>query len=98
MSPDEWKNFINEHSETVDWTDERLKKITRLRLLSDPGFPMWDVSYCMGELHDGTKVWVHLPFDQLPRKNTTAAIIKYAKRDGIYAKGLGILSGISTVI
>lgn len=33
---------------TVDWTSKRLKKITRLRLLSDPGFPMYDVSYCYG--------------------------------------------------
>lgn len=30
--------------ETVDWTEPGLE-ITRLRLLSDPGFPLLDVSY-----------------------------------------------------
>ena len=42
----------------VYWDDPRLKRITRLRLLSDPGFPLWDVSYCYGVLHDGTTGFV----------------------------------------
>jgi len=29
---------------TLDWTSPDLAKITRLRLLSDPGYPAWDVS------------------------------------------------------
>ena len=36
------------HSEPIDrtvyWTEPNLK-ITRLRLISDRGFPYWDVSY-----------------------------------------------------
>lgn len=80
--------------ETVPWTEKGLK-VTRLRLLSDPGFPAWDVSYCHGELEDGTKVHVELPFSQLPKKRITSAIIAHAKRDGVYAKGLGILDAIS---
>jgi hypothetical protein len=30
--------------ETVNWTEPGLT-ITRFRLLSDPGFPFWDISY-----------------------------------------------------
>lgn len=83
--------------DTVDWTTKGLR-VTRLRLLSDPGFPAWDVSYCHGIL-DGKHVDVQLPFDQLPKYkgSITKHIIEYAKKDGVYAKGLGILSCISTL-
>ena len=74
----------------VPWTAEGLK-ITRLRLLSDIGFPFWDVSYCHGVIN-GEPVEVMLPFDQLPKKNRNRAIVKYAIKNGVYAKGLGILS------
>lgn len=87
----------------VDWTEPGLK-VTRLRLLSDPGFPMWDVSYCEGELN-GQPVRVSLPFDQLPkgkdgkgRGRMIGAILEHARRDGVYARGLGILDNISTLI
>lgn len=82
--------------ETVEWTDPQLARVTRLRLLSDPGFPVWDVSYCFGQLKNGAHVRVSLPFDQLPKGGITRAIIAYAKRDRVYAKGLGVLSAIST--
>lgn len=81
---------------TVDWTTPGLK-VTRLRLLSDPGHPVWDVSYCHGEL-DGQPVDVQLPFSDLPKRGVAAAIIKHAKRDKVFAKGLGILDNISTLI
>jgi hypothetical protein len=89
---------VHENYIIVEWTDPRLAKIERLRLLSDPGFPMWDVSYCYGRLRDGTAVKVDLPFDQL-RKNRkiNAQIVAYAQRDGVYAKGLGIFNAISTL-
>lgn len=82
--------------DSVDWTAKGLYVI-RLRLLSDPGFPVWDVSYCHGIL-DGKKVNVRLPFDQLPRRGMARAIVSYAKRDGVYAKRLGILDNISTLV
>jgi len=80
---------------TVGWTDRDLSRITRLRLLTDPGFPFYDVSYCWGVLHGGTKVEVRLPFDQLPRKNMRGAIIEAAKRDRVYASGLGVFDALS---
>jgi len=89
------ESVTHQIEETVDWTTPGLK-ITRLRLLSDPGFPMWDVSYCNGEL-DGKPVAVQLPFSQLPKRRVANEIIKYAKADGVYAKGTGILGAISTL-
>lgn len=80
----------------VDWTEKGLR-ITRLRLLSDPGFPLWDVSYCHGELN-GEKVHVELPFSQLPKLRMSATIVQYAQRDGVFAKGLGIFEALSTLI
>lgn len=79
----------------VCWMTDGLK-ITRLRLLSDPGYPMWDVSYCDGEL-DGEDVKVQLPFNELPKRNRNGVILAHAKRDGVFAKGLGIFAAISTL-
>lgn len=81
--------------DSVSWKEPGLK-VTRLRLLSDPGFPAWDVSYCHGIL-DGRHVDVELPFSQLAKYRTTISkqIVAYAKRDGVYAKRLGILDAIS---
>ncbi len=95
----------------VDWTTPGLK-VTRLRLLSDPGFPFWDVSYCWGILPNKERVRVQLPFSQLDRgvrRNTPFSkgkkvpsiaqqIIEHAKRDNVYAKGLGILDNLSTLV
>lgn len=77
----------------VDWTTEGLE-ITRLRLLSDPGFPVWDVSYCHGVL-DGRYVNVRLPFSQLPKRNMKSALYNEARRSGKFIKGL--FSSISTL-
>lgn len=90
----------------VDWSDKDLAKVTRLRLLTDPGLDFWDVSYCHGILKDGTPCRVSLPFNQLKRTtrhmghvvfqpSVAAQIIEHAKRDGVYAKGLGILDCVS---
>ena len=82
--------------ETVDWTTDGLV-ITRLRLLSDPGFPAWDVSYCHGLLN-GRHVDVRLPFSQLPKYGKggmKAALYAEAKKTGKFIKGL--FSSFSTL-
>lgn len=82
--------------DTVDWTEPGLE-ITRLRLLSDPGFPLWDVSYCHGVLK-GRHVNVRLPFSQLPKYGKgglKAALYDEAKATGKFIKGL--FSAISTL-
>jgi len=84
-------------SRACSWDDPELAKIVRLRLLSDPGYPVWDVSYCYGELTDGTLVSVSLPFSQLPKRGTNQAIVKAAIEDRVYATKLGIFDAISTL-
>lgn len=82
---------------TVDWTEPHLR-ITRLRLLSDPGFPIWDVSYCHGKLaHTGELVRVELPFSQLPKRGYRRAIVQHAIACGVHAGRLGALDNISTL-
>ncbi len=86
---------------TVDWATPGLR-ITRLRLVSDPGFPLWDVSYCHGML-DGKHVDVDLPFSQLPKgrdpktgkSRLYAALYAYAKKSGRFINGL--FDSISTL-
>lgn len=78
---------------SVPWDAEGLT-ITRLRLLSDPGHPVWDVSYCHGRL-DGEPVVVELPFDQLPKRGMKGALYKHAQATGRFIKGL--FDGISTL-
>lgn len=85
---DERKN-----ARTVDWTEEGLE-ITRLRLLSDPGFPFWDVSYVHGMIGK-EHVNVRVPFSQLPKRGMKASLYKEAKETGQFIKGL--FSSISTL-
>jgi len=68
-----------------------LAKITRLRLVTDVGFPWFDVSYCYGELKDGTPVRVQLPYHQFSRKFLKRDLVQMCKERGLYAKGLGLL-------
>lgn len=82
-------------AQTVDWTEKGLR-VTRFRVLTDPGFPMYDVSYCHGIL-DGNHVDVELPFSQLEKRRWKSEILSHAKRDGVYAKGLGIFDAISAL-
>lgn len=82
--------------DSVSWTEPGLV-ITRLRLLSDPGFPVWDISYCYGILN-GRHVDVELPFSQLPKYGKggfKSALYKEAKATGKYIKGL--FDSISTL-
>jgi hypothetical protein len=96
--PDSWQKYLDTFAdESVDWSDAQLAEITCLRLLSDRGYPVWDVSYCHGRLKDGTNVRVRLPFYQVPKRGMSRFIVECAKKEGVYAKGLGILSNISTL-
>ena len=89
---DQWAD-----ARTVDWREPHLC-VVRLRLLSDPGLPFWDVSYCHGILcHTKEHVRVELPFSQLNKRGIRGQIVAWAKSEGVYARGLGILDNISTL-
>lgn len=79
------------------WTDPNLKRITSLYLVKtvDDRYEIhYRVGDCTGETQDNEKVLVMLPFTRLPALYLSA-IVRYAKRAGVYAKGLGILDNIT---
>jgi hypothetical protein len=78
---------------SVCWTTPKLE-ITRLRLLSDPGYPEWDISYCHGTLN-GYHVDVRLPFSSLPKRKMKTFLYDEVKKTGCYIEGL--FSSISTL-
>jgi hypothetical protein len=86
--------YFGSISETISWDTPGLR-IDRLRLISDPGFPLWDVSYCTGRLSDGTVCNVNLPFSQLPKRGMRQALYAHAKRSGQFIDGL--FQAISTL-
>lgn len=71
--------------------DPRLERITRLRLLTEPGYPYFDVSYVYGVLKDGTHVRLSGAPSHLGRKTIKRDLIAWAKEEKAYAKGLGLL-------
>jgi hypothetical protein len=82
--------------EHVKWTDKRLDKITSLQItLIDYGY--YIVSQCEGHLKTGERVYVSLPFNKLPRWGLRYAITEFAKRDNVYAKGLGIFDSLEII-
>lgn len=84
-------------AETLDLEDPRLVRVTRLRLLSEPGYPMWDLSYCYGATADGTPVRVSLPVSRFPKSGLSRALVQMAKDAGRYGKGMGLLDAVSTL-
>lgn len=78
--------------DTVDFTDHRLVEIIRLRLVTDPGFPMYDLSYCYGVLADGRYVRVDLPRFQFDKRNLTGDLIAMCREAGVYGKKLGLFN------
>jgi hypothetical protein len=89
---DQWRD-----ARTVDWAEPHLR-VVRFRLLSDPGLPFWDVSYCLGVLaHTDEHVRVELPFSQLPKRGWKRAVVEHAIRDGVHAARLGMFDNASTL-
>jgi hypothetical protein len=96
--------WIRENANTtVGLGHPDLVEITRLRLLSDAGFPYWDISYCYGllkatdEFPHGVPVRVLLDVYQLPKRGYRRVLVELAKASGKYAKGIGLLDNISTL-
>lgn len=76
----------------LKWDSPDLARITVLQLVKSAD--CYRVAYCSGETAEGGKVLVLLPFTKLPRKGLRYAIVKYAKRAGVYAEGLNIFDAI----
>lgn len=70
-------------------------KISRVRLLTENvgGRILCDVSYIHATLPDGTTVNVRNGIDNLtPRFRLKAEMIAWAKREGVFAKGIDLLN------
>lgn len=97
------------HARTVYWTTPGLR-VTRFRIISDPGFPLWDVSYCHGYIGD-EPVIVDLPFSQLAKHSFRyrkkdgsiglggwkAHLNAWGKKEGVNVWRLGIIENVSTL-
>ena len=83
---------------TVDWTDERLARVTTLCLGSHPGLSWFDVVSCFGELQSGAGCLVRLPFEQLQKGRERVTIVRHAKEAKVFAGSLGLLEAITYVI
>jgi len=89
--PDGYHEAVTKNlAETVELDDPRLARIVRLRLVTDPGFPFFDLSYCHGQLRDGTFVRVQLPQFQFSKRELNRELIAMCKAAGVYGKALGI--------
>lgn len=66
-------------------------RVTRVRFLSEG--PLCDLSYVHGVTPDGTlHALVGVDFPSLtPKRLRKARLIEWAKREGVYAKGVGLL-------
>lgn len=77
-------------------SDPDLVSVDRIRLVTSPGFPMWDVSYVWGTLKNGKHVRVEFVDGtwQFPKRkgiSLKGLMIAEAKKAGRFAKGLGML-------
>lgn len=65
-------------------------RIDRLRIFKESG--RVDVSYIIGVLPDGRRVPIHVGVENfIPRRAFKGALIEWAKAEGVYAKGVGLL-------
>lgn len=84
------KDYHEEELEYIGWEELRdVKgiKAERIRFLSDPGFPYWDLSYFHIRI-DGKKFEVlGSPFGQVPKKGFKSYIYKVLRNQGIFIDG-----------
>ena len=87
--------YHNRMHTSVDMTLRQLADarghITRLRILSDRGSRYADISYCHGELPDGTPVRVYNVPSGLNYYRLKNGLLEWAKGEGVFAKGVGLL-------
>lgn len=77
--------------------DTRVVRITRVRLVGwTRGFPQWDLSYCLGELADGTQIRVDLGRYRFTTRYR-AELVEACKQAKRFGKNLGIFEAISTL-
>tara|TARA_R100000654_G_scaffold21377_1_gene43092 strand:- start:120 stop:578 length:459 start_codon:yes stop_codon:yes gene_type:complete len=66
--------LTDEERERPIWARSTFSKFLRVRLISDVGFPFWDLSYCFVELVDGSRI--RLGSYQVPGANGFGQFVK----------------------
>jgi hypothetical protein len=95
---DDFGAFLDTLQGTVELADPELVKITRLRLIgASREYPFWDLSYCYGQLKDGTNVRVELGAYRFGRYSYKKELVELCKKAGRFGKGMGIFDAISTL-
>lgn len=86
-----------DHGKPVPLSHPDLVKITRFRLLGwdERSFPYLDLSYCYGEMRDGTPVRVQLDRYQFTKRRWKTEVVEMCKRAGKYGKAMGIFDAFS---
>lgn len=76
----------------VSLKDERLVSVDRIRLLTDPGFPRYDISYVWGTLKDGRHVRIaDWELGTIVKGRPIGSqLFAACKKLGVYGKGLGM--------
>lgn len=91
-----WENF-EEDAITLAELQARGGRISRLRFLTEAGYPYMDVSYVQGVLPNGRNVSINIQGDcSRIRKGRGSEpyisdLITWAKDEGVYGKGIGML-------
>lgn len=82
------------HEDITEWNvalgDPRVKRVVRLRLLTEPGYPYYDISYCYAQLKTGEYVRLQSPM-HLRRSKIKGDLIAWAREEKVNAKALGLL-------
>lgn len=84
--------------ENVDYSidtwlgDPQIARVVRLRMLTEPGYPYMDISYCYVQMKDGryARLGGHIPTLRKGRF-LKVDLIAWAKEEKVFAKGLGLL-------
>jgi hypothetical protein len=79
---------------TLAQVAEAKGRITRVRILTERtyGGTLCDISYIHATLADGSMVPVQVDMGNLiPLRQLKGELIKWAQREGVFAKGLGLL-------
>jgi hypothetical protein len=86
----------------VAWTSPLLHKVIRLvlrrsKMIRREHESLLDVVLCVGELVDGTRCIVSLPFEQIVNQGHRAIICQLARRDQVNASQLGVFQAITVI-
>lgn len=84
------ENYNEREMETV-YFEELTRKdkivLERLRLLTDPFLPFYDVSYCHALVNGQPSEIIDFP-SEIPKRGTTRYLVDACKRQGIYIKDI----------